>query len=527
MRVNFFIPLLAVSCLCLLSSISFAADEIETLERELEQELNLGPKTEPEADLLSEENPAISESPVPPEAEEKMIPEASPAPVVIEEPIQETPTAETPVVPESNEVAEIQNAVDETLVVDSPDEKFEARIHDLYLNFFNRKISDSEWSAIAGERLSEAYEIQSGDTLWDISKTFFGDGFYWPKIWSVNEGISNPHLIARGHSIQFFLGNLSEPPAFTVVENSQVQQTQTEKIVETKVKIQDGASTLDFQIPPPENPAKPVLRKLPPTFPEWSVSDESQDREIRFDQRALSKIVENLPLRHFVTENPPPPQGKVVDLDFDRQGSMVGDVIYLEFQSKGPQAGDKFLIVRYGDLLRNPSDRRFKLKARMIDVLGEVVVVRKMDPRISRTQKKAVDIYQAKLTHAVDPIGRGALVVNGSIEMVNITADQDSQAIQSAQLIGFGENSDRVLGSPSNWVYLNQGSRAGFKVGQILPVMENREARAPDSLISSQDSPIGKIKIVNTDANFSTGFLLTADRQLELGDYVGKLPRNQ
>ena len=70
-----------------------------------------------------------------------------------------------------------------------------------------KPIPDEQWKNIAGDKISEKYEIAKGDTLYDISKRLFGDSKYWPKIWALNNGkILNPHLILPGHTINFVPG---------------------------------------------------------------------------------------------------------------------------------------------------------------------------------------------------------------------------------------------------------------------------------------------------------------------------------
>jgi len=44
----------------------------------------------------------------------------------------------------------------------------------------------------------ETYVVQEGDTLWDICVKFFGDPYNWPRIWSYNPKITNPHWIYPG-----------------------------------------------------------------------------------------------------------------------------------------------------------------------------------------------------------------------------------------------------------------------------------------------------------------------------------------
>jgi len=44
----------------------------------------------------------------------------------------------------------------------------------------------------------DEYVVKTGDTLWDISKVFLRDPWYWPEIWYVNPQVQNPHLIFPG-----------------------------------------------------------------------------------------------------------------------------------------------------------------------------------------------------------------------------------------------------------------------------------------------------------------------------------------
>jgi hypothetical protein len=48
----------------------------------------------------------------------------------------------------------------------------------------------------------ELHVVRSGDTLWDISWYYFGDPWQWPKVWSYNAQITNPHWIYPGDLVR-------------------------------------------------------------------------------------------------------------------------------------------------------------------------------------------------------------------------------------------------------------------------------------------------------------------------------------
>jgi hypothetical protein len=60
------------------------------------------------------------------------------------------------------------------------------------------QVSGTSMSVPLAADAPDRYVVQKGDTLWDIAGVFLRDPWYWPEIWYVNPGISNPHLIYPG-----------------------------------------------------------------------------------------------------------------------------------------------------------------------------------------------------------------------------------------------------------------------------------------------------------------------------------------
>jgi LysM repeat protein len=48
------------------------------------------------------------------------------------------------------------------------------------------------------------HTVVKGDTLWDLSEQYLGTPWYWPKVWSYNPQIANPHWIYPGNQIRFY-----------------------------------------------------------------------------------------------------------------------------------------------------------------------------------------------------------------------------------------------------------------------------------------------------------------------------------
>ena len=59
----------------------------------------------------------------------------------------------------------------------------------------------------------DAYTVKRGDTLWGICDTFFQNPYQWPRIWSYNPQIQNPHWIYPGDNVKLHEGGGTAPQA--------------------------------------------------------------------------------------------------------------------------------------------------------------------------------------------------------------------------------------------------------------------------------------------------------------------------
>jgi hypothetical protein len=59
-----------------------------------------------------------------------------------------------------------------------------------------------EPEVIRGGPIPELHVVRKGDTLWDICFLYFADPWQWPKVWSYNPQITNPHWIYPGDLVR-------------------------------------------------------------------------------------------------------------------------------------------------------------------------------------------------------------------------------------------------------------------------------------------------------------------------------------
>ena len=364
--------------------------------------------------------------------------------------------------------------------------EFEKRMNDIYHSSYG-EIPDEEWAQHTRSLNQRSYIIAEGDTLWDLSEIFFGEGNLWSKVWSYNRTLTNPHMLTVGRKINFFAGSLDEAPGVSVESDEgfdeeeeldiaglpkgfKIVKTETGESAITKVTDPDepqpqktievvATKTLLYPdapaIPPPSILPKKILKKIPKTFEESYSFDASQydEKGISFDLRPPVRVNPLFVAHSFLYA------GKAVN--YPNVGRLV-------------ETEDNVILVGQNQKVYIKSDQKLEI--------GERLTVMGRDYKFDRNSFVG-DVIRYMGTVEINEIlpdnyFRGTLIrslsgIKGNpwVSREIIPAFEDDYAGRPSNLkfkvIGGGQdNVTRVFGQ-SDVIYLGGGANQGLRVPPV------------------------------------------------------------
>lgn len=333
----------------------------------------------------------------------------------------------------------------------------------------------------------ENYVIQRGDTLWDLSGKFLDSPWYWPKLWSYNPQIENPHWIYPGNPLRLAPAGADAPARIEMVASDAAPK----EIDDLSRGTLDRAQVLDdedtvtvggpFKVGGTRPKAPAVLRNS------------------------------------FVTASELDSSGTVVAAFEEKMILTTGDRIYGRFKDPAAvKVGQKFSVYRTeGQIIHPVTNRRFGWKT---VILGTARVTA-VEPG------KAASLV---LTYVNDGVERGDLI-GPSVEQAQrplfLRPNQGSLdgyviGVQPAIMTGAAE---------FNVVYLDKGKVDGVDVGNTFEVV-----RAGDPLYEPIDRPlnmpglprevIGHLVVFDAQERASSAYVRRAVTELLVGDHVEMRP---
>ncbi len=342
----------------------------------------------------------------------------------------------------------------------------------------DRKEGEKTSTQGASESLPQIYEIQGKDTLWNICQKFLDNPWYWPKLWSLNEYISNPHVIHPGNKLSFFMGSETAPPKLDILDESgkEVQKSKEGPSLEQAELVDKGAKD--------------------------EGETTSQDGEVILPPSTQVKLKSIT----FISEKELKTSGKVSHSGEAKMLLSRGDRVYMSFdKATKVSVGDLFHVVEKIKKVKDPE--------KWLGSLGWLV------------RKKAVvkvvclypDIVEGVLTDSDEQVIRGDRIIAYRSPVRTLKPHDTDCKVQGQ--IAEAENQQFLI-SNNDFVFLNRGRKHGLDDGLRLAVV-----RRGDGMYAGDDAGLpyvifGKLMVVETNEHTATAYVYDLRDSLEVGDKV-------
>jgi hypothetical protein len=505
-----------------------AADLDDSIESELDNSLSDdSSSTKPAAPAKEQktvkQDTAKNEAPVVQDGDDIKLDEGEPAAAP---PVTEEPKIEPPVPVVTEEKAAPQVSTSSGVHIDPPNLQLEKKFYNQSHDY--QQISDLNWDEVVGSRKTEAYRMQTGDSLWDLSQTFFGDGAYWAKLWSQNGGIENPHFVKNGKMLRFVSGTEADGPAFGLagpdghgnmlslnVKFDPVNERPSYKEqVESEISQEelDAGNIIENEeiIAAPELPPAlqrpPVLQTLPRSFAAKNTALSQIYDTSGFSAGAPSTAATSEPPKSLLTsiifDRVPQSYGKVQEIEIEDEFASTGKFVIVKLN--GPVApGTRFTAVRVKD----------KLGPGVVAELNGVI-------SISGPLSEKKNIYRASVIASPSPIYAGDVLIAEAPPIVYFSK-QGRRAEHELKILGGEFDKSRLLFGISSIVYLNGGNDEGVHAGDIVGVQSLRRVHKAKSEFPNLERPTGTLRIVDSRDHVSTAVVVESYEELRVGDMTG------
>lgn len=363
----------------------------------------------------------------------------------------------------------------------------------------------------------EEYTILKGDTLWDLSQKFLNNPWYWPKIWSLNPGIENPHWIYPGNKLRIVPGEGgAQAPA-------QVQAPPEQGVDATSASAAEE----------PQAPGLDATEASTSVTPPVSADLEVVGKDSRENKAALNSVS----MSGKLAFTPPPvvtvrASGLVtpeelanaghLDASFEEKEMLATyDTAYVDFRGEVPaKPGDKLIIFRPDGTIMNPVTHR-----KVADQTKTVGVVKVLSVQGNQAT--------VQVERTFEEIARGDLVRPWTPQDKRVapkanTADVSGIIVQAVNpgLSTFGE---------ANEVFIDKGSSDGVQEGNTFAVVRHGDGLSntlvTDSMaqgeggnramsVKTPDENVGLLLVIDTKEHLSTAIVVKSVRELAPGDVV-------
>jgi nucleoid-associated protein YgaU len=348
----------------------------------------------------------------------------------------------------------------------------------------------------------DTYTVRPGDTLWDLSGRFLNNPWYWPKVWSFNPDITNPHWIEPGNVLKFYPSQDEAPTRVETVASSgsgAVAPSSAEEPVEAEPPRElEDLSRADMKAPAPV--------------------EEQDDVAVVGPYKVGYVAPKTVMIRRdsFVTPTQVEESGSIIAAFEEKLMLSASDRAYATFKGEPPsKLGETYLVYETVRPIHHPISG--DLVGYQTRILGAAVVVAR-DP-------KAVTIV---ITGSLAPIERGALLGPWTEKPFRPVKARAATKDLDGFIVGTRLEVLTQI-AEQNVVFIDKGKADGVEEGNVFKVMRSgdpyglpltKEQLSPPNDPRLPAEVLGELMVIDVKESTSTALVMKSRRELLIGDVI-------
>jgi hypothetical protein len=368
---------------------------------------------------------------------------------------------------------------------------------------------------------TQTYTIQKGDTLWDLSQKFLNNPWYWPKIWSLNPAIENPHWIYPGNSLKILAGP-GGAPAQVEAQAPAVAAGEVDPNATDPNAADPNASAVD-------DPVAPVAGADPNATGVTDSDRTAADQVVSSGGRLSFTPPVYLIVRtgNLISEQEIAEAGTIESSFEEKEMLAQYDSAYVKFkQDTKVRVGDKVSIFRPEGEIKDP--RTGQRLARRTRTLAEAKVV--------AISPEATTIL---IGRTFNEIGRGDLVRPWQESSRRLAPRANTKEVIGT-IVG-AVTEDITTYDQTTEVFIDKGSNDGVVEGNTFSVVRRGDGIAMDTsgkeesqtagaagdkagTMQQPDESVGLLVVVEVRDTISIAVVVRSIRELAAGERVEMRP---
>jgi hypothetical protein len=332
------------------------------------------------------------------------------------------------------------------------------------------------------------YTVKAGDTLWDLSGRFLNNPWYWPKVWSYNPEITNPHFIYPGSVVRFYPSAEEGPGRVAPVDVARAEPE-----IEAPREL-DDLSRADMKRPQEIGEGDEVAVVGPYKIGYVAPKGLFARRDSFVTPRELE-------------------ESATLTASFEeKQLLSLHDRAYARFAQAAPvRRGETYLLYRTERPVRHPESG--ELFGYQSVILGAAKVVAVDDKAVT------LDIEQA-----FEPIERGALLAPFAQKLVKQVQRRPNPRELAGVIVATQQEIVTEIGE-HHMVFVDKGRQDGVEEGNVFTVVRSGDPYGREPSLAQNDptlpsESVGSLLVVDAQQTSSAALVVKSLRELYVGDRV-------